>query len=56
MVYHGYRSPAQAWRQAIGALRMSVNRVTFYYVLKIALKILIRYRFGQIREPAGAGH
>ncbi|HEX3935602.1 MAG TPA: glycosyltransferase [Puia sp.] len=55
MVYHGYRSPAQAMRQAIGALRMSVNRISLYYVLKIALKILIRYRFGQIREPLGTG-
>jgi len=56
MVYHGYRSPAQALRQAIGALRMSANRITFYYVLKIMLKILIRYRFGQIRHPLGARH
>lgn len=55
MVYHGYRSPSQALRQAIGAMRMSANRITCYYVLKIALKILIRYRFGQIREPAGTG-
>ena len=55
MVYHGYRNPAQAMRQAIGALKMSVNRISIYYVLKIALKILIRYRFGQIREPVGTG-
>ena len=54
MVYHGYKSPAQALRQAIGAMRMSVNRITAYYVLKIALKILIRYRFGQIRHPSGS--
>ncbi|HEV2483242.1 MAG TPA: glycosyltransferase [Puia sp.] len=55
MVYHGYRSPARAMRQAISALRMSVNAVTLYYVLKIGLKILIRYRFGQIGKPAGTG-
>ena len=55
MVYHGYRNPAQAMRQAIGALRMNINRISLYYVLKIGLKILIRYRFGQIREPLGTG-
>ena len=55
MVYHGYKSPGQALRQAIGALKMSVNRISVYYVLKIGLKILIRYRFGQIKPPAGTG-
>lgn len=54
MVYHGYGSPAQAMHQAVGALRMSVNRVTCYYLMKIALKILIRYRFGRIRQRADA--
>jgi glycosyltransferase involved in cell wall biosynthesis len=55
MVYHGYKDPAQALRQAFGALRMDFNRVSVYYVLKIMLKILIRYRFAEIRRLKGAG-
>ncbi|MBS1660662.1 MAG: glycosyltransferase [Bacteroidetes bacterium] len=44
MVYHGYRQHRLALRQAIAALRMDVNPITFYFVLKISLKLLIRYR------------
>ena len=55
MVYHGYKDPAQALRQAFGALKMDFNRVSVYYVLKIMLKILIRYRFAEIRRLKGAG-
>lgn len=44
MVYHGYQQRRQALRQAIDAFKMHKNPTTFYFLLKICLKVLIRYR------------
>jgi glycosyltransferase involved in cell wall biosynthesis len=52
MVYHGYNKPHQALRQAKDALRLHVNRITLYFVLKIYLKLLIRYKLTrQMQAP-----
>jgi glycosyltransferase involved in cell wall biosynthesis len=44
MVYHGYKLRWQALRQTIAALKMDINPVTLYFVVKLFLKIAIRYR------------
>jgi glycosyltransferase involved in cell wall biosynthesis len=51
MVYHGYKQPYQALRQAKDALRLHLNRITLYFVLKIYIKLLLRYKISQ-RAPA----
>jgi glycosyltransferase involved in cell wall biosynthesis len=43
MVYHRYRLPWQALRQAADAMKMSLNPISLYYVVKIAAKIMLRY-------------
>jgi glycosyltransferase involved in cell wall biosynthesis len=44
MVYHAYRNPARALAQAKDAFRMSRNPTTMYFVFKMYIKMLIRYR------------
>jgi tricorn protease len=44
MVYHSYRNPARALAQAKDAFRMSRNPTTLYFVFKMYIKMLIRYR------------
>lgn len=48
MVYHGYGNPPLALAQAMGAFRMHPNPVTFFYVCKLYLKTLIRYKFQEL--------
>jgi hypothetical protein len=45
LVYSVYRNPRQALRQAVAALTMHVNRVSLFYMLKIAIKVALRYKF-----------
>jgi len=44
MVYHRLGHPRQALRQAIDALKLSFNPISFFYVMKIATKIVLHYR------------
>jgi glycosyltransferase involved in cell wall biosynthesis len=55
MVYHGYKNPRQALSQAKSAFSMHRNLTTFYFVCKIYLKLLIRYKFNMLRGPAFLG-
>ncbi|MDR3715054.1 MAG: glycosyltransferase [Puia sp.] len=47
-VYHEYRKPYLAMRQAIGALKMHVNGTSLYFVVKIYLKLLFKYKFNAL--------
>jgi glycosyltransferase involved in cell wall biosynthesis len=44
MVYHRFADPHQAMSQAIEALKLSFNPISFFYVMKIAAKIALNYR------------
>jgi glycosyltransferase involved in cell wall biosynthesis len=48
-VYHEYRKPKVAMQQAVRALKMHVNKTSIYFVAKIYLKILFRYKFNALR-------
>lgn len=50
MVYHRYKNPEQAFQQAIDSLRMHANLTTFYFVFKMKVKLLIRYKYKGVRE------
>jgi glycosyltransferase involved in cell wall biosynthesis len=52
MVYHLHGNPQQALKQAVNALKMNVNRISLYHLLKIAVKIMIRYKFSQMKPLA----
>jgi glycosyltransferase involved in cell wall biosynthesis len=52
MVYHSYHHPQQALAQAKSAFQMDRNPTTLYFVCKMYLKLLIRYRFKDMQEPA----
>lgn len=49
MVYHGYKNPGQALRQAKDSFRMHANLTTLYFVFKIKVKLLIRYKYKGVR-------
>jgi hypothetical protein len=51
MVYHGYHHPQQAFEQAKSAFQMDRNITTLFFVCKIYMKLLIRYRFKDMQEP-----
>ena len=55
MVYHGYKSPERALAQAKQALKMHVNTTTLYFVLKMRLKLMIRYKFRAAQSPVFGG-
>ena len=44
MVYHRFGDPRQALRQSMDALKLSFNPISFFYFMKIAAKIMLRYR------------
>lgn len=44
MTYHKYNAPAQALNQAGKAFRMHQNKVTFFFLCKNLLKIMLRYK------------
>jgi len=44
MVYHRLGDPRQALRQAVDALKLSFNPISFFYVMKILAKMALRYR------------
>jgi len=46
MTYHKYRSPRQALEQAMRSFMLHQNKVTAYFVFKILLKVMIRYKQG----------
>jgi glycosyltransferase involved in cell wall biosynthesis len=50
MVYHHYKNPGQALAQARDSLSMHTNPTTLYFVVKILVKMLIRYRYGSMRD------
>jgi len=50
MVYHSYHHPQQALAQAKSAFHMDANLTTLYFVIKMYLKLLIRYRFKDMRQ------
>lgn len=52
MVYHGYHHPQQALAQAKRAFNLDMNPTTIFYVLKMYMKMLIRYRYKDLRQPA----
>ena len=52
MVYHSYHFPQQALAQAKSAFQMDKNPTTLYFVCKMYMKLLIRYRFKDMRQPA----
>jgi glycosyltransferase involved in cell wall biosynthesis len=43
-IYHNRKQPKAALRQSIAALKMHFNRTTFYYLIKMYVKKLIRYK------------
>jgi glycosyltransferase involved in cell wall biosynthesis len=49
-VYHVYKKPWSALRQACNALRMDVNRVTLTETIKVFVKVLTRYRWKGDKE------
>jgi glycosyltransferase involved in cell wall biosynthesis len=44
IVYHRYKKPKQAVTQAILSLKLNVNRITIYFLLKLYVKKIIRYK------------
>lgn len=46
MAYHKYNSPRRALEQAYQSFLLHQNRVTAYFVFKILVKVLIRYKQG----------
>jgi len=44
MTYHKYNAPRQALNQAGKAFKMHPNKVTLYFLCKILLKIMLRYK------------
>jgi len=44
MTYHKYNAPLQALNQAGKAFKMHPNKVTLYFLCKILLKIMLRYK------------
>lgn len=44
MVYHRYKKPKQAFTQAMLALKLNVNPITIFFVLKLYIKKIIRYK------------
>jgi thiamine pyrophosphate-dependent acetolactate synthase large subunit-like protein len=54
MVYHSYHQPQQALAQAKSAMHMDTNLTTVFFVLKMYMKLMIRYRFKdmQNQQPA----
>jgi glycosyltransferase involved in cell wall biosynthesis len=54
MVYHRYQHPHQALAQAIGAYHMDRNATTLFWVCKMYMKLLFRYRFRDMQEPEPA--
>lgn len=52
MVYHGYHHPQQALAQAKRAFQMDMNPTTIYFVCKMYMKLLFRYRFKDMEQPA----
>lgn len=44
MVYHRYQNPRQAIKQVRMALSINANIITIFFVLKMYLKMLIRYK------------
>jgi glycosyltransferase involved in cell wall biosynthesis len=53
MVYHRYKNPGQALAQARDSLSMHTNPTTLYFLVKILIKRLIRYKYGIIRDERG---
>ena len=51
MIYHGYKVPKQALNQAWNALKMHKNITTVYFFCKISFKLLIRYKFNEVKSP-----
>jgi glycosyltransferase involved in cell wall biosynthesis len=43
-IYHNRKQPKAALRQSIAAFNMHFNRTTFYYLIKMYVKTLIRYK------------
>lgn len=54
MVYHSYHHPQQALAQAKGAFNMDVNLTTIYFVCKMYMKLLIRYRYKDMQQQQPA--
>jgi glycosyltransferase involved in cell wall biosynthesis len=50
LVYNNYHCPQQALAQAKSAFQMDKNPTTLYFVLKMYLKLLLRYRFKDMRH------
>ena len=42
-IYHEYKRPGSARRQAKGALAMNMNPTTLYFLMKVEVKLFIRY-------------
>jgi len=42
-IYHGYKSPEQAFKQSKMAFKLHSNSISLYYLSKTFLKILLRY-------------
>ncbi len=55
MVYHRYKNPEQALAQAMDSLKMHRNPITLYFLFKIMVKRLIRYKYASMREISGNG-
>lgn len=49
-VYHVYKRPWPAIRQAFNAVRMHVNGVTLHHALKVSVKVVFRYRWKGDKE------
>ncbi|GGB17239.1 hypothetical protein GCM10011511_46280 [Puia dinghuensis] len=54
MVYHSYHQPHQALAQAKSALQMDMNLTTLFFVCKMYMKLLIRYRFKDMQQQQPA--
>lgn len=52
MVYHSYHHPQQALAQAKSAFQLDRNPTTLFFVCKMYMKLLIRYRFKDMHQPA----
>ncbi len=50
IVYHRYANPRQAFYQAKSAFQLDINPTTIFFLLKMYIKRLIRYRFKQMHQ------
>jgi hypothetical protein len=50
MVYHGYKSPFRAFMQAIMAFGLHKNSISLFFLLKICVKLMIRYKLNPLKR------